>query len=151
MKLKATILAILIGLSLSSCRTDDDNNQNNNPNIPNIVFDTGNLINTSLPQYNQMQFPGNFITLNSTYGNKGVVLYYAGNNNYSAFELTDPNHPSSSCSNLTVNGIVATCNCADENAYEIINGTQQEGTTGQYTLVRYFVEVNGSVIRVFNN
>ena len=151
MKLKTIVLFLFTGLLFNSCSKKDDDNQNNNPNIPNAVFDTGNLINTSLPQYNQMQFPGNYITLNSNYGIKGVVLYYAGNNNYSAFELSDPNHPISSCSNLTVNGIVATCNCADENAYEILNGTRQEGTTGQYTLVRYFVEVNGSVIRIFNN
>ena len=151
MKLKVILFSIFLGLALCSCKKNDDNGRNNNPNIPNAVFDTGSLINTSLPQYNQMQFPGNYITLNNNYGIKGVVLYYAGNNNYSAFELSDPNHTVSSCSNLTVNGIVATCNCADENAYEIINGTRQQGTTGQYTMVRYVVEVNGSVIRISNN
>ena len=148
MKFKTLLFSLFIGLILSSCSKNDDN-QNNNPYIPNAVFDTGSLINTTLPQYNQMQFPGNYITLNSNYGIKGVVLYYAGNNNYSAFELSDPNHAISSCSKLTVNGIVATCGCADENAYEILNGTKQDG--GQYPMTRYNVEVSGSVIRVFNN
>ncbi|WP_452224897.1 hypothetical protein [Lacinutrix chionoecetis] len=150
MKLKSILFFLLLVIIVLSCKKNDDDNQNNNPNIPDAVFDTGSLINTSLPQYNQMQFPGNYIVLNN-YGYQGVVLYYAGNNNYSAFELSDPNHPISACSNLTVEGIVATCGCSDENAYEIINGTRQEGTAGQYTLVRYFVEVNGSIIRVFNN
>ena len=147
MNLKHTISILLITFLLTSCSKNDDNNQNNNPNIPNVSFDTQTLINPSLPQYNQMQFPGNHILLNSNYGIKGVVLYYSGSD-YSAFELSDPNHPISSCSKLTVNGITATCGCADENAYEILNGAKLDG--GQYTMTRYNVEVNGSIIRVYN-
>ena len=148
MKLKSILFSLLIALTFNSCSKNDDNSQNNNPYISNIIIDTGSLINTNLPQYNHMQFPGNSITLNSNYGVNGVVVYYTGSS-YSAFELTDPNHAISSCSKLTVNGLVATCGCADENAYEIINGTKQDG--GQYTLVRYNVEVIGSIIRVYNN
>ncbi|RLJ65528.1 hypothetical protein CLV86_1104 [Lacinutrix venerupis] len=148
MKLKSLALLLVFGVLLNSCNKDDDNNQNTNPYIPNAVFDTGNLINTSLPQYNQMQFPGNHIVLNSNYGIKGVVVYFSGSA-YSAFELSDPNHAISSCSNLTVDGIIATCGCEDENAYEILNGTKQDG--GQYAMVRYQVEVIGDVIRVYNN
>ncbi|WP_290698775.1 hypothetical protein [Lacinutrix sp.] len=150
MKLKTTVLLLFIGLIFSSCSENDDDNQSNNPNIPNVAFNTGSLINTNLPQYNQMQFPGNSITLNSNYGVKGVVLYFSGST-YSAFELSDPNHPISSCSNLTVSGPIATCACDDGNSYEIITGQRQEGTTGQFTMVPYRVEVSGNIIRVFNN
>ena len=134
---------------LVACSTNNDIIKN--PFLPNYTFDTGSLINTDLPQFNQLKFPGNHITVNSPYGINGFVLYYAGGTNYNAFEITDPNHALSSCSKLSVDGVIATCDCADGNSYDILNGIQREGTTGNYPLVRYHVEVQGSIIRVYNN
>ncbi|WP_372757592.1 hypothetical protein [Mariniflexile sp.] len=128
-----------------------DNTLTQNPYLPNYQFNTGTLINTSLPQFSQLRSPGNSITLNSPYGINGLVLYYAGGDNYNAFEITDPNHQISSCSRLSIEGIIATCNCDDGNSYDILNGIKREGTTGEYPLIRYRVEVSGSIIRVFNN
>jgi len=141
-----TILALL----LTTCSKSDDN-QNRNPNIPDFQFDTGDLINTNLPQYSQLLFPGNHIIVNANgVGVNGIVLYSSGST-YSAFELSDPNHQLNTCSQLTVESAIATCNCDDGNSYNIINGGQFEGTTGQYGLVPYGVEVIGNIIRVFNN
>lgn len=140
---------IICLIIFASCSSNNDILAN--PNLPNYPFDTGNLINTSLPQFNNLQFPGNSVILNNPYGINGVVLYYAGANNYSAFEISDPNHPLSNCSTLSVEGVIATCSCDDGNSYDILNGQRREGTTGQYTLKRYFVEKLGSVIRVYNN
>lgn len=122
-----------------------------NPYLPNYSFDTGSLINTNLPQFSQLKFPGNSVVLDKPYGINGFVLYYAGGTNYNAFEITDPNHTISNCSKLSIEGIIATCNCGDGNSYEILNGIKREGTTGTYPLIRYSVEVSGSIIRVFNN
>lgn len=149
MKNKIPFYIILIGFLLSSCSKNDDNDQNNNPNIPNAAFDTGSTINTNLPQYNNLQFPSNQVVLGN-YGLNGIVVFYSGIG-YSAFELSDPNHQLTSCSTLTVNGLIASCDCDDGNSYEISGGLPEAGTTGQFTLVRYNVEVNGDVIRVFNN
>ena len=146
-----TFFLILVSFFIiSACSKSDDSN-NNNAFLPNIAFDTGNLINTNFPQYNNLLFAGNYIVLNKPYGINGTVLFYAGGTNYSAFELSDPNHRLSTCSSLTVNGIIASCDCDDDNAYDILIGLGQEGTTGQYALKRYFVEVNDNIIRVFNN
>jgi hypothetical protein len=134
-----------------SCSKSDDNDNNDNQYIPNVAFDTQNLVNTNLPQYSQLQYANNHVILNNNYGINGVVLYFAGGDIYSAFELSDPNHPLGTCSTLTVEGLIATCNCDDGNSYEILNGTGQTGTTGNYALKRYFVEVNGNIIRVYNN
>jgi len=145
-----TLFLILISFFLlSSCSKSDDNN--NNSFLPNIAFDTGSMINTNLSQYNHLQFAGNFEIINSPYGINGTVLFYAGGTNYNAFELSDPNHALSSCSSLTVNGVIASCDCDDGNSYDILTGLGQEGTIGQYSLKRYFVEVNGNIIRIFNN
>jgi hypothetical protein len=150
--MKPILALILITVFALSCQSNDDNNENlNNQYLPNILFDTGTLINTNLPQYSNLQFPNNYVTLNSNYGINGVVVFYAGGSNYSAFELTDPNHEVSNCSVLTVEGIIATCSCSDENSYDILTGQPQQGTTGNYGLKRYFVEVNGNIIRVYNN
>jgi hypothetical protein len=142
---------ILLAFLVISCNKSDDDGNTNNQNIPNITFDSGNLVNTNLPPYDVLQFPNNYYILNDNYGVNGVVIFYAGGTNYSAFELSDPNHPLRTCSTLSVEGVVATCNCDDGNSYEILSGNLQPGTTGNYTLKRYFVEVNGNIIRVYNN
>jgi len=142
---------ILLAFLVMSCNKSDDDGNNNNQNIPNITFDTGNLVNTDLPLYTDLLFANNFVILPDNYGVNGVVIFYAGGTNYSAFELSDPNHPLRTCSTLSVEGIIATCDCDDGNSYEILSGNLQSGTTGNYTLKRYFVEVNGNIIRVYNN
>ncbi|MCX7551030.1 hypothetical protein [Xanthomarina sp. F2636L] len=141
---------IILTLIIVSCSKSDDNN-NNNQYIPNVAFDTGNLVNTNLPQYSSLKYANNSVVLNNNYGINGVVLYFAGGTNYSAFEISDPNHPLSDCSKLTVNDLIATCDCDDGNSYEILNGTGRTGTNGHYALKRYYVEVIGDIIRVYNN
>lgn len=148
------ILCLFLGcLLLLTCKNnDDDNNNQNNQFLPDIAFDTGTLINLNLAQYSDLQFANNYYILNSNYGINGVVLFYAGGNNYNAFELSDPNHALRTCSTLTVEGVIASCDCDDhDKRYDILTGQPQEGTTGSYGLKRYFVEKNGDIIRVWNN
>lgn len=148
--LRSLFSIILCFVLVLSCQKNDDNDNNNNY-IPDIAFDTSNSINTSLPQYNDLQFPGNSLVLNQ-FGYNGIVIYSVGNDSYYAFEITDPNHAPSNCSSLNVNGTIATCNCEDGNSYSIAaGGVPFDGTTGQFSLKPYFVEVNGNVIRVYNN
>jgi len=134
---------------VTSCQKNDDGDNNNNF-IPDINFDTFDSINTTLPQYNDLQFPGGSIVING-FGYNGIVIYNTGNTYY-AFEITDPNHVPSGCSILNVEGTIATCNCEDGNSYSIAGGgVPFDGTTGQYSLKPYFVETNGNVIRVYSN
>lgn len=147
-------LYIICCIFLASC--NPDNVRNNNPFLPDYKFNTGNLINTNLPQYSSLRSPGSSIIVGSSAPNhlngiNGFVLYFAGNGMYSAFEITDPNHAMSTCSKLSVQGIIATCDCDDGNSYDILNGLMRPGTTGNYPLIRYQVEVTGNIIRVFNN
>ena len=147
--MKNFLLLASMCLFLVSCSKSDNTNFNNQF-LPNAVFDTGSLINTSLPQFNSLQFPGNHIILGNTYGLNGVVVYFSGSS-YNAFELSDPNHALQGCSVLSIEGVIATCGCTDAKEYDILTGQPQQGTTGQYGLKRYFVEVNGNIIRVYNN
>ncbi|WP_159022457.1 hypothetical protein [Formosa sp. L2A11] len=145
--MKKLFLATITVLLMANCSTNDT--YEDNPYIPDYSFDTGTLINTSLPKYNALNFPGNYIILDN-YGVNGVVLYYIGSSMYTAFELTDPNHAVTSCSKLEIDGIIASCDC-DDNTYNIINGYPSTDTEGEYTLKPYFVKVTGTTIRVYND
>ncbi|HCY82823.1 MAG TPA: hypothetical protein DHV22_15140, partial [Xanthomarina gelatinilytica] len=57
---------ILLALITVSCSKSDDND-NNNQYIPNVTFDTGNLVNTNLPQYSQLKYANNHVVLNNNY------------------------------------------------------------------------------------
>ncbi len=141
---KIIILFFIFPL-LFSC-SEDDISQNNNPYLTNLSFNL--QLNLNLPEYNRLNFPGNsYVTYNQ--GINGVVVYNINNNQYTAFELSDPNHPLTGCSKLTVQGVIATCSCDDGNSYNIITGELSQGT-GQYSLKPYRLRKSGSIIEVFN-
>ena len=147
--LRSLYTLILCSVTLFSCHNNNDDDNGNNF-IPDITFDTANTINTTLPQYNDLEFPGGTVVLNG-YGYNGIVVYYTGNQYY-AFEITDPNHAPTNCSVLTIEGGIATCGCDDANSYSIAGGgVPFDGTDVQFSLKPYFVEANGNVIRVYNN
>lgn len=143
--MKKVQLYLLISLFFTACSADD-NNRINNPNLPDINFRV--QLNLDLPEYNNLQFPGNSY---STYNNgvKGIVIYNINNSQYTAFELSDPNHPPNDCSAMEVDGIIARCNCEDANEYNIVTGELSKGE-GQYTLKPYRIERRGNTIEVFN-
>ncbi|MFN4761819.1 hypothetical protein ACKGJN_01740 [Gillisia sp. Q332] len=143
--IKKITLSLLLVAFLSSC-TPDENERTNNPYLTNISFILD--LNLNLPEYNSLNFPGNsYVTYN--YGINGVVVYNVNNSQYTAFELSDPNHALSACSTLSVSGIIATCNCNDGNSYNILTGEITEGS-GQYSLKPYRVRKSGNVLEVYN-
>ncbi len=129
---------------LFSCSGDDE--IRNNPYLPNLKFSV--RLDLSLPEYNQLNFPGNHIPTYN-YGINGIVIYNLNNDQYMAFELTDPNHVPQECSIMTVSGIEATCSCDDGNKYTIITGQQIAGE-GQYPLKPYRVVRRGDVLEISN-
>ncbi|GGH36202.1 hypothetical protein IA57_06740 [Mangrovimonas yunxiaonensis] len=142
-----SLLALFL---MASCNKNDDDH-NNNQYLPNVAFDTGTLINTNLPQFNALNFPNNPVAINNAaYGINGIVVMNTGSG-FTAFELSDPNHALQTCSKLNLEGIIVSCLCDDGNAYDVLTGQGQEGTTGPYGLRPYFVEVSGNIIRVYNN
>ena len=139
-------LAPLIFLVLLVSCSSEDSSTDRNPNLVDLNFNIS--YNLTLPQYNQLNFPGNSFQ-DYNIGITGINVYYLSNNQYIAFELTDPNHPLVDCSTLVVNGIEASCQCED-NVYNLISGEQTAGAQGQYTLKPYRIERNGDVITISN-
>lgn len=143
--LRKPIFSLLLFCFLFSC-SPDDNERTDNPYLieENFRF----VVNLNLPEYNNLNFPGNsYATYN--YGINGVVVYNVNNNQFTAFELSDPNHPLQDCSTLTVRGVLASCNCPDGNTYNVITGEIMEGQA-QYTLKPYRIRKSGNVLEVYN-
>jgi len=140
------IILSLVLMSVAISCTKDDGVRNDNPYLIDVSLRMD--LNLSLPEYNSLNFPGNsYYTYN--YGINGVVIYNINNTQYTAFELSDPNHPLKECSKLSVEGILVSCNCDDGNTYNIITGELTEGS-GQYSLKPYRIRRNGNVLEISN-
>lgn len=142
--MKHIFLIFLLILTCLGCSSDDDLRQN--PYLPHLNFSVN--LDLSLPEYNQLNFPGNkYVTTN--YGINGIVIFNLNNDQYLAFELSDPNHILQTCSKLLVEGTEAVCSCGDGNKYTIITGQQIAGE-GEYSLKPYRVQRSGNVLQIFN-
>lgn len=142
-RIKKAILLLFLTF-LISCSNDDDVRYEN-PYLADI--NVALQINLALPEFSNLQFPGNkYVTYN--YGLNGIVVYCLNPSTYTAFELTDPNHVPQNCSRLTVTGIKAACDC-DENEYEIISGQSTNGQM-EFPLKPYRVEKVGNVLQITN-
>jgi nitrite reductase/ring-hydroxylating ferredoxin subunit len=132
-------LLILLASLLWNCDSDSPNN--NNAFIPNYSFST--VIDLSLPTYNSLTFTGNGKIIQG--GARGVIVFNTGSG-FTAFDAACPNQALSACSTMTVSGINAICSC-DNAKYSLFTG-QSPGQ--QYPMKPYRVEVNGTIIRVYN-
>lgn len=142
--MKKYLLYISLIIIFLGCSGDDEIKEN--PYLPDLNFTA--RFDLSLPEYNQLNFPGNkYVTRN--YGLNGIVIYNLNNDQYMAFELTDPNHVQQNCSFLVVTGTEAECSCDDGNVYTIITGQQLAGE-GVYSLKPYRVTRSGNVLEVSN-
>ena len=92
-------------------------------------------------------------TSNSVYvanqGNAGVYVINTGNDNYRAWDASDPNHAPNSCSLLEIEGADVQCGCADENRYSLFTG-QSLGEQLPCGLKEYRVTLSGNNLVVNN-
>ena len=127
---------------LVNCNKNEVNNSNQF--IPNVSF--GITINTTLPSYQNLQFASNAVKINQpNVGVRGIIVFNTGSS-YVAYDGACPNQALTSCSDLTVSGINATCPC-DNAIYNLFTGLS---SGKQYPLKAYRVEVNGTNITVSN-
>lgn len=136
-------LLFLLFVFLVACNADQFNNSN--PYLNNVNFTKD--INTTFPAYNGLQFPSNPVLITDVgVGVQGIiVMKTGGGDSYVAWEASCPNQYPTSCSRLSISGINAVCSC-DSFTYSLYSGDGGQ----QYSLKPYRVEVNGSIIRVYN-
>lgn len=139
-------LALAVVLVFISCSKND--RVNNCNYLSDVRVNRG--VNMNLPEYSQLQFTSNSILI-ANEGINGVIIINVGINRFIAWEATDPNHaPTSSCSRLTINGVNATCGCADANEYNLFTG-QSIGVNLQCGLKEYRVESMGNNTLLISN
>ncbi|WP_422106989.1 hypothetical protein [Winogradskyella sp.] len=135
-------LLIILSFILVSCSGDD----NNNPNC-NFLFDAGvNLtVNTNLPQFNQLQFPGNGVYV-AGQGNSGIWLWRLNSSTLLAWDAADPSRPPAACSTLTdIGGGIVESGCEDApNQYSLLTGQGFDGNSSPCTLKPYRVDNLGN-------
>lgn len=145
--MKQIFFSLLFLFAITSCDKDDGNNINDvNPFIVEPLVSL--TLNLNLPQYNPLLFPGNSVVVNSQ-GVKGVIIYNVNNSLYTAFDLTDPNHNPSSCSRMSVEGVIASCTCGDENTYDIVTG-QHQTDPDTYPMLTYRIQRTAMTITITN-
>ncbi len=129
-----------------ACGGEDDTRLINNPYLNTIPVALN--LNLNLPQYNILKYPGNFLELNNQ-GIGGIVVYNVNNSLYTAFDLSDPNHNPNNCSSMTVEGVIASCTCSDNNSYDLVTG-QHQTENQAYPMLPYRIHRNGDVLVITN-
>jgi len=146
--MKNILLVLLMVIFLFSCKKDDGPNNNNSY----LTAPPTNIsLNLNLPQYNALNFDGATVVLSSS-GVGGIVVYRQSESQIFAYDLADPNHVPISCSSMTVDGLVASCPCPDdENSYAIsLFGLHQGDQNANQPMLPYRTDKNGNVITITN-
>lgn len=143
MKSKKILLLLFVALAFA-CNSDDFNNRN--PYIPSYGFST--QIDMNLPSFSQLQYAGNGKYYNDGItGVRGIFIFNTGSG-FNAFDAACPNQELSSCSTMTLNGIMAHCNCDDAD-YSLFTG-QTDAPGHDYPMKPYRVSRSGSILTVYN-
>jgi len=145
--MKKIVFLVCFALILS-CSGDDNQN---NPFLPNVSINF--QINLNLPQFNSLRFPGGvFVDRTAGRGIKGVIIYNQNDQQFFAYELSDPNvSPSLACSTLMVEGTRASSNCdGNERIYEIASFGQQIQGEGGFGLLPYRIRKVGNTLSITN-
>ena len=131
---------------LTTCSGDSVDN----PNCRFLLNVGVNLtINLSLPQYSQLEFAGNAVYI-ANYGNGGIIVASLGNNQYFAWDASDPNHSPNSCSTLEIVGAEAVCGCEDGNTYSLFTGQPLSDPDLTCGLKAYRVEQSENSLLISN-
>ncbi len=144
--MKKIIFPLLVVFITISCSKSDDTRERN-PFLTNPAVSLN--LNLNLPEYNPLKFPGNYIITGQ--GIKGIVVYCVSENQYLAFDLTDPNHLPSSCSRMELTGVIASCTCPnDDNEYFITSGQHTTEPDAKYPMQQYNAQLNGNTVVISN-
>lgn len=144
--MKKYILCLVVAFVAFSCSKSDDK-QDRNPFLTDPAISLS--LNLNLPEYNAIKFPGNYVVTGQ--GIKGIVVYCVSENQYLAFDLTDPNHAPNNCSRMELEGVIATCNCPDDNnKYFITSGQHTTDPSGKYPMQQYSARLSGNNVIISN-
>lgn len=104
-------------------------------------------INLNLPEYINLKMDGNYQYLNDG-GVRGIILYYAGNSNYLAYERNCSYQPNSACATVEVHAstLFMFCPCCNSN-FDLATGFPTGGIAWR-PLRKYATSLNGSTLTI---
>lgn len=142
------ILRILLIVLVVSCSNEQTNR---NPFLQEIGFRFD--ANLNLPLYSPLTNTGSAVLVpNAGVGTRGVFIINAGFNQFRAFEASCPNHAPNSCSTMTLDGQVATCECEDYQ-YSLFTGqhlNRPDDGNRYYDMLEYRATFNGNIVTISN-
>ncbi|GAA4889316.1 hypothetical protein GCM10023311_11680 [Flaviramulus aquimarinus] len=106
-------------------------------------------INLNFPEFSQLKSINVPVHIPLIGGKDGIIVNNTGSR-YVAFDATDPNHIPTDCSFLSINGIIAKCNCEDGNEYSLLDGIPVGNTGTTCALRGYIAQRNGDDLSIFN-
>tara|TARA_B100001741_G_C16453857_1_gene551724 strand:- start:233 stop:688 length:456 start_codon:yes stop_codon:yes gene_type:complete len=141
-------ISLAVGLSLLFLDCGKESIQRN-PYFVDIRFQRD--LNLSLPLFNSLNFVGGSVLIPDL-GISGVIVFNLNGNTFLAWEATCPNHNVKSCSALSVNGVLAECNC-EAYSYSLATGqllNPAENLKPPQGLLYYQVQNLNGILRVLN-
>lgn len=145
--MKVLIIAFIFALGsigISSCNKDKNNGYSNIPNVPVDIY-----IFTNDPQFFNLSIVGGWGYLQG--GSRGILVYHASNNEYTALERHCPHDATLSNSIADIdssNYVLAQCRtCASK--YVLFDGSVSSGPAN-IALKRYRTQITGNQLRIFN-
>ncbi len=104
-------------------------------------------VNLSYPQYQRLKSDGGYVYIEGA-GLRGIILYRAGDNSYTAYERACPHHPEASCAVVQVDG--STLFMVDRCCNSTFNFSDGQPTGGpaQRALIQYRIEIIGTTLKI---
>lgn len=140
-------LPFLLGLlCFSKCERAPEKR---NPYLVDIRFQRE--INLSLPLYNDLNFIGGSVRIEDV-GINGIIVFNLNGSSYLAWEATCPNHLPENCSKLSIDGVLAQCNC-ENFQYSLATGqilNPTEALDPPHNLLFYQIQNFNGILRVSN-
>jgi len=139
-------LLLFILINIFYCSNDEFDR---NPYLYEISF--SHSINLNLPEYDNLNFAGGskFIPYG---GINGLLVFNINGNDIFAWEASCPNHELKPCSQLSIEGLLAVCQC-NNNKYSLATGQllmEKTGNSSQYPLLNYRVERSANTVIISN-
>lgn len=138
--MKNIFYIIIFLLSLISCSSESDYIRDVYVNIE---------INLSLPEYSELNTIGNSILIEG--GNKGIIIYKMGINEYKVYDRNCSYEPSLQCSYIdSISSTIAYCGCCSS-AFLLDNNGLAVNSPALLPLKMYNWSLSNNIIlRIFN-
>jgi nitrite reductase/ring-hydroxylating ferredoxin subunit len=120
-----------------------------NPYLIDIRFQRE--FNLSLPLYSNLNYVGGSLLVDGV-GINGIILFNLNGSSFLAWEATCPNHPPENCSKLSIEGVLAVCNC-EKFQYSLATGqllNPSENLSPPQSLLFYQVQNYNGILSVSN-